>query len=216
MPNRGPQRSVKRRRPFRSPQERTLVVCEGEYTEPRYFAALKDHLRLNTLVIKPAKGVDPRTLVNLAHREDRQERRKGERFDFVYCVFDRDSHPQFDEASQTARDRGFRLARSWPCFEFWLLLHFVFSRASYVASGSRSACDACIRALRRHLPEYDKGDQTTFDDLWHLLGVATANARRAMADAEDTGERNPSTEVYELVEHLKALPALNSGRPAGV
>ena len=62
MPNRGPHRTVKRRPPRRAPQERVLVVCEGEYTEPRYFAALSDHLRLNTLAVKATKGVDPRTL----------------------------------------------------------------------------------------------------------------------------------------------------------
>ena len=113
-------------------------------------------------MIKPAKGVDPRTLVNIAKAESRREELNGERFDFVYCVFDRDLHPQFDEASKTAQDRGFRLARSWPCFEFWLLLHFAFSRGPYVAVGNASACDVCIRDLRRHLPDYDKADQATF------------------------------------------------------
>ena len=205
MPNRGPHRSLKRRPSSRTPQQRVLVVCEGEYTEPRYFAALKNRLRLNTLVVKPTKGVDPRTLVNMASKESQREKRNGERFDFVYCVFDRDSHPQFDEASKTARDRGFQLARSWPCFEFWLLLHFEFVRSPYVPTDGTSPCDACIRDLRKHLPDYNKGDQTTFDDLWHLLETAIAHGRKASADAAATGQNNPSTEIHELVAHLQKL-----------
>ena len=205
MPNHGPHRSLKRRPSSRTPQHRVLVVCEGEYTEPRYFAALKDHLRLSTLVVKPTKGVDPRTLVNIAKEENQREKRNGERFDFVYCVFDRDSHPQFDEASNTAQDRGFRLARSWPCFEFWLLLHFEFVRAPYARKGDASPCDACIRDLRKHLPDYNKGDRTTFDGLWHLLETAIARGRKTATDAAATGQSNPSTEIHDLVKHLQTL-----------
>ena len=181
------------------------MVCEGEYTEPRYFAALRDHLRLNTLVVKPAMGVDPRTLVDIAKDESKREKSRGEQFDFVYCVFDRDSHARFEEASDMAQARGFKLARSWPCFEFWLLLHFECVRAPYARSGSASQCDACVRDLRKHLPNYSKGDQTTFNNLWHLLEEAIANGYKAAADAAATGESNPSTEVHELVVHLQDL-----------
>lgn len=112
MPGRVPHRIPRRRPPSRTPQQRVLVVCEGKYTEPRYFAALSDHLRLHTLVIKATEGVDPRTLVDIASKERRREEHYGEQFDFVYCVFDRDSHPQFDEATDVAQAHGFKLARS--------------------------------------------------------------------------------------------------------
>ena len=205
MPKRRPHRNFQRRPSHRSPKARVLVVCEGERTEPLYFEAMRDRLRLNTLVVKATKGVDPRTLVNMAREEERKERRNGERFDFVYCVFDRDSHPQFDEASKTALDRGSKLARSWPCFEFWLLLHFEVVRAPYARKGSVSPCDACIRDLRKYLPEYSKGDHTTSDALWPRLEDAIENADKAAADAAATGEPNPSTEVHKLVVLLRNL-----------
>ena len=214
MPNRGPHRSVKRRSPLRSPRKRVLVVCEGEHTEPRYFEALRNRLRMNTLVVKATKGVDPRTLVNIASKENQREKHNDERFDFVYCVFDRDSHPQFEEASNLALAREFKLARSWPCFEFWLLLHFEFVRAPYARSGSSSPCDACIRDLRKHLPGYSKGDQTTFDNLWPLLEAAIANGYKAAADAAATSASNPSTEVHELVVHLRDLSKGNEPQAA--
>ena len=73
------------------------------------------------------------------------------------------------------------------------------------ARRGRSPCDACIGDLRKHLPSYSKGGQTTFDDLWPLLDDAIANGRRTAADAAATGERNPSTEIHELVAHLRKL-----------
>lgn len=196
---------MKRRPSSRSPQKRVLVVCEGKRTEPLYFAALRDHLRLGTLVIKATEGVDPRTLVDIARKERQREERNGEYFDFVYCVFDRDSHPQFDDASKTAQDRRFKLARSWPCFEFWLLLHFEFTRRPYGPTDRASPCEACIRDLRKHLPQYHKGDESTFDDLRHLLDQAIENGRRTAAEAATTGARDPSTEVHDLVVHLRRL-----------
>ena len=205
MSNRGPHQSVKRLPSSRSAAPRVLVVCEGEHTEPHYFNALKDHLRLNTLVVKGTAGVDPRTLVETATKEARRETRLGERYDFVYCVFDRDTHPQFEEASKVAQDRKFRLARSWPCFEYWLLLHFEFSRAPYMPKRNVSPCDDCIRNLRKHLPDYGKGDRTTFEALQPRLEAAIANAKKGLVDAEGTNEKNPSTEVHKLVEHLHAL-----------
>ena len=181
MPNRGPHSSVGRRPSRRSPKERVLVVCEGAYTEPLYFGAMRDRLRLNTLEVKATKGVDPRTLVNIASEEDEREKRNGERFDSVYCVFDRDSHPQFDEASNMARARGFRLARSWPCFEFWLLLHFDFVRAPYARKGSLSPCDVCIRDLRKHLPRYKKATErhlTIFGICWRTPSQTDTRRQR--------------------------------------
>ena len=196
---------MKRRPSSRSPQKRVLVVCEGESTEPNYFNALKDRFQLNTLEIEATKGVDPSKLVDMASKKADLEESNGEKFDSVYCVFDRDSHPQFDQASKRARDLRFKLARSWPCFEFWLLLHFRFTRASYGPKGRASPCDVCIRDLRKHLPNYSKGDPSTFDSLYGRLQQAIANARKASADAADTDEDNPSTEVHELVEHLREL-----------
>ena len=44
----------------------------------------------------------------------------------------RDEHAHFPTASHEAQAGGLRLARSWPCFEFWLLLHFTYHRRPYV------------------------------------------------------------------------------------
>ena len=210
MPKRRRPPSLNRPPPSLSDRPRVLVVCEGKRTEPLYFQALKDYLRLPTLVVKGTGGVDPRTLVDRATELRDDEKRRGDAFDFVYCVFDRDTHPTFEEASNVARDRRLELARSWPCFEFWLLLHFEFSRKAYARRERQSPCDVCIQDLRRHIPNYSKGDGTHQDDLWDRSEAAIARARHALTNAESTGEPNPSTEVHRLVEHLRTL-----ARPPG-
>lgn len=152
-------------------------------------------------------GSVPRTLVNMAKKQSRAEKRLGERFDKIYCVFDRDEHPDFDKASAEAKASGIDLARSWPCFEYWLLLHFQFSRRPFGRSGNRSPAKVCIDELRKHLPEYAKGQKKFLASHERLLETALRNAERAAKEAVQTDEDNPSTEIHLLVKYLQAMHA---------
>ena len=206
MPRRKPRNSPGRRGAKREPYDRVLIVCEGGRTEPLYFDELVVHYRLSTANIKVVgSGSDPHTVVQEAKELQKQERRQGERYDKVYCVFDRDEHPAFDNASRDAEDNGLELARSWPCFEFWLLLHFDGSRRPYTNQGGRSPCDNCIHDLRSHLPGYEKTTPGLFRKLEGRLEDAKRNAVHAITDAEGAGESNPSTEVHKLVDYLQSL-----------
>jgi len=119
--------SLRRRRATIAPYDVVLIVCEGEKTEPNYFAALKRVFRLSNTNIKVCGcGSDPITLVNFAIATFKRERE----FDRVYCVFDRDRHTTYTGAikkiSQTRLGGGSKISAvpSVPCFEFWILLHF--------------------------------------------------------------------------------------------
>ena len=183
-----------------------LIVCEGEKSEPTYFRDMVNHRRLSTAnVVIVGVGSDPRSLVDEAKRLKEGERRFGDRYDVVYCVFDRDEHAHFDTASGNARDAGIRLARSWPCFEYWLVAHFVYHRQPYGPSGDRTASQNCVRELKTHLPGYTKSGAGVYGDLEDRLEAAKANAKRALADAKKARRPNPSTEVHRLVAYLQAL-----------
>lgn len=206
MPPRKPRNRPGRHRAKREPYARVLIVCEGKRTEPMYFRELVDHYRLGTAnIVVVGSGSDPHTVVREAKQLRQQEKRHGEKYDRVYCVFDHDEHTTFDDASNDAKTNCLKLARSWPCFEFWLLLHFVYSRSPYTRVDGRSPCDNCIRDLHRHLPEYEKAARGIFQSLEGLLEDAKRNATRAFADVNETGERNPSTEVHELVGYLQSI-----------
>lgn len=206
MPRRQPRNQLIRRRRTREPYDRVLIVTEGVKSEPNYFEDLVRHYRLssaNVMII--GTGKDPSAVVQEAIDTRDRELELGERYDQVYCVFDRDRHANFFAASQRASSLGIRLARSWPCFEYWLLLHFRYIRMPFVASGSRSGCDNCTVQLRKFIPSYRKSTANLFSILLNKLDRAKEHAHKALADANSTGERNPSTEVHGLVEYLQEI-----------
>ena len=206
MGRRRPRQQLARRQPRREPYDRVLIVCEGRCTEPLYFEDLTDHYRLSTAnIVIVGRGKDPRTLVREAKQLRRAEARQGEMYDRVYCVFDRDEHATFDAASAEACASGVYVARSWPCFEFWLRLHFGFSRQPYSRSGGKTAAQHCVDELRRSLHDYQKGTSGVFLLLEDRLEAAKVHSVRALADAKATADFNPSTEVHELINYLQSL-----------
>ena len=199
-------RDVRRRPAHREAYSRVLIVAEGRKTEAAYFTGAARHHRLSTAnIVVLGQGADPAAVVREAIKLKRREQRLGDAYDHVFCVFDRDGHTQFESASQRALANGIDLARSWPCFEYWLLLHFEFTRKPYTASGTRSRCDACIHDLRRHMPDYRKAQPDVFAGLLDQLEPAKERAVRAQHDVAATREPNPSTEVHRLVDFLQTL-----------
>ena len=205
-PRRPPRRQLKRKSKIREPYDRVLIVTEGEKTEPLYFEELVSHYRLSTANIElVGVGAEPDAVVEIARELRNQEIQNGDKFDRVYCIFDRNRHPNFANASNRARQLRLRLARSWPCFEYWLLLHFEYVRSPFTGSGGRSDCDNCIRALRKHIGDYEKATPGLFRLLENKLDAAKSNARTAKQDARSTGTNDPSTEMHELVEYLQNI-----------
>ena len=206
MANRKPRKHVERRSPEREPYDRVLIVCEGRKTEPNYFQELVNRHRLSTAnIVVTGIGEGPIQIVQRAKTLSQKEQSHGEKYDSVYCVFDRDEHSSFDQACAVANESNLKLARSWPCFEFWLLLHFRFTRAPYTRSGQRSPADNCIRDLRKNLPAYNKAMPGIFADLECNLEDAKKHARSALTDVVKTNDCNPSTEIHELVCYLQSL-----------
>ena len=206
MARRRPAKRIARRGPIREPYDRVLIVCEGKRTEPLYFHELADRYRLSTANFKViGSGADPKTVVREAKEKLRNENGLGENFDRVYCVFDRDEHATYEEACNEARASGLMLAISWPCFEFWLRLHFGFTRHPYLRTGGKSPAQNCVDELRGFLPGYEKAARGVFFELEDRLEEAKVHAARALEDARATNAFNPSTEVHKLVHYLQSL-----------
>ena len=186
---RGRMKQEARRKPFRSPKRRLLVVCEGENTEPQYIRGLERFLRDATLSIE----IPPKEFNSDAVKDARRSGDDNLRFDEVWCVFDRDDHERFDAACQMARDNLFGLAVSNPCFELWLLLHFQDN------PGAQHR-DRIKEMLARQLPGYDK--KIDFSQYSERLNDAAIRAKRIDDMALQDGEplfSNPSASVYLLL-----------------
>ena len=197
---------LRRRGPQRQPYDRVLIVCEDTKSAPRYFNELKDRYHLSTANIKvKGTGADPKRLVKIAKKWRNEARRERKEYDTVYCVFDRDEHHHFEAASDEAKTARLKLARSWPCFEFWLVLHFTYHRRPYDESGNKTAAQHCVKELRQHLPDYTKGAARVFQALECNLEIAKRNAGLAQSDVQKTRRYNPSIEVHSLVTYLQSL-----------
>lgn len=198
---------LRRREPRREPYDRVLIVCEGEKTEPNYLRELCSRYRLSSanIEVTPGEGNDPVSVVRTAGRLQKIEKRQGERYDRVFCVFDRDEHTNYTAACELAKNEKVHIARSNPSFEYWLLLHFEYTRAPFQRTGGRTAAQNCERTLKHHLPAYSKGMRGLFQRLLEDLPEAKTRSARALADSLLTGEENPSTEVHELVDFLQKI-----------
>ncbi|MCF6346619.1 MAG: RloB family protein [Thiomicrorhabdus sp.] len=161
---------LKRKKAKREPYDRVLIVCEGEKTEPHYFSELKDHYRLNSANIKITGdcGSSPCSVLDKAEELQDQESKKGDAYDKIYCVLDKDCHTSYRETVSKINDlkeEGFEAVTSVPCFEYWLLLHFDYVTHPYCKTENKSICDKVIQELKLYLPDYEKGTSGLFVSL---------------------------------------------------
>jgi len=192
-------RDLRRRKPFRDPKKRFLVVCEGEVTEKSYLEGMRITERL-LVDIKYIGNMKPKQAVDRAVAEKEESERKAvkdpyERFDGVWCVFDVDEHPWIPAAKAKAAISGLQLAVSNPCFELWIYLHFAEQSAHIHRHKVQSLC-------RKFLSNFDK--RVDYVHLAPLRQSAINRARKLDHWQRGRGEEgaNPSTGVYKLVEAI--------------
>jgi hypothetical protein len=195
--------SFKRSNPSYKPQPTVLVICEDSKSGKRYLEDASRHFRVNVSVeITHCGNTDPKGIVNEAIK------RQG-KFDRIFCAIDRDTHETFDEAiNLVSNSEKIKVIVSYPCFEFWLLLHFGFNRRPYAAAGRYSAADILIKDLRTYpgLEKYEKGkDLSIFKLLENRFAGARQIAPKVLAEAIASDERNPSTTLHELIDYFEKL-----------
>jgi hypothetical protein len=201
--------SHRREKARRAPYERILIACEGKKTEPNYFRDLRKAFGLNPMNVVIADkrhGLDPMSLVEYALEEYKKE----PDFNHVFCVFDRDKHQTYDAALD--KIRAFRIRRgtilhpttSIPCFEIWLLLHFIYTTRSYCAACNDSNCELVMSELKQYIPDYKKGAKDIFIND-ERLDIAIKYAKQLDEFHLTSGTDNPSTKIHLLVEHLRCL-----------
>lgn len=200
--------SFSRRPPRFKPQPRVLVICEDTKSSKTYLEEAATHYRSYAIVEFSHCGrTDPLGIVEAAAKRRRD-------FDEVFCVIDRDSHDEQNFGQAVARASNLpdvRLLTSYPCFEFWLLLHFGFTRAPFAPAGKHSAADRVLQELvaRPGMTGYKKGDvKGLFLALLPRLHDAIENAVRTLREADIDSQLNPSTSLHELLAKLQELGSL--------
>jgi RloB-like protein len=134
--------------------------------EPNYFKDLRRIRGLTATLVLEAVAEDPTQLVERAIAKISSA---GD-FDAAYVVFDRDSFEDFAHAIDIAnafrsnQQPDLRLIPipSGPCFEVWLLLHFVDTDKKFVRTGTKSPGQCVESELKKYFPLYQKSDTSLF------------------------------------------------------
>lgn len=204
--------NLERKKPSKKPYEKILIVCEGEKTEPYYFEELKDHYEIDTANIRISGecGSDPISVVRHGQDLYREELKKTEPFDKVFCVFDRDNYGEkFYEAVRLTEslkpNNVFQAITSIPCFEVWFILHFDYFSTAFETVGKKTCGMRTVSELEKYWPEYKKGCNGSFDHVFENIERAKALSLRLHNDSKRSGSTNPLTNVHILVEYLQKV-----------
>jgi hypothetical protein len=191
------------------------MVCEGKKTEPNYFEEIRQKARLSNAhihVLGSNFGTDPISVVRYAEEVFVE---KGGAFERVYAIFDRDDHQNYEAAISMATAKSgalindekepviFQAIVSVPCFELWLLLHYV-SVTAFVPR------DRVLRQLREHISGYEKGMTGVFTLLESVLRDALTRAKRLQSRNSKIPGDELYTDVHELVELLTSIKSVRS------
>ncbi len=178
----------------RQPYDYVLIVVEGK-TEINYFQSLINSLKLSTANIEvlDIKQNTPDSLFTEAKKLYNKAKKEGNPYDKVYCIFDKDGHAKYQETKhhidQATPKNIYYYAFSEPCFEYWLLLHYVNTTKPF----------AKFKDLKRdknfkcHFPDYKKSDNI-FETLKDKISSACSHAKN-----------NPHTNIDKLVQYLQQI-----------
>ena len=189
----------------RPPAKVIRIHTEGEITERDYI----DHWnkKNNQVTFSPGSyGHPPQILVSKAISDMRENQAKSsakKRYDEIWCVFDKNTHPNLEETVSKAKKHGIRTAISNPCFELWLVLHYE-NQTSYISSS-----DIQKRAQKLRIVDAQNKKEIR-DDSYQTLTDEYEVAKERAIELDKMHERNdspkgsnPSSNVWKLVERLK-------------
>lgn len=199
-----------RNNPARQPQPRILIVCEDSKSSAFYLEELAKDLGLNAVTIEGKRcGSAPSSVLAFAQEQYENSEKDRNRYDKVYCVFDRDKHDCFDATVQAIADikskNIFFAITTTPCFEFWLLLHFAYDTSPYQASGNKSSCENANTKLKLHWADYGKNKRGIYAHSKQHMQTAINNAKLLVKHNLTSSSDNPQTNLHKLIEYLQSI-----------
>lgn len=183
-----------------------IVFCEGakrEYDYFNYFAELDS--RLNIEVIGPEDGDDnsPRGLINSARSilfpEVGEPKYQISNTDEVWFVIDTDKWGEKIDIIYSESDKypNWKVAQSNPCFELWLLYHFIEKIPEFEGMSKSSSWKSF---LNRYVPG-------GFDSKKHPILIRTAIDNSKLTYSEDKRGQPTflATSVFNLAENIYSI-----------
>jgi hypothetical protein len=192
-----------RRRNFRPPKKTMLIICEGE-TEKIYFENLKAAERKTEINLKPELPGQRNDCLSIVEKAIKQK----DDYDHIWCVFDLDAAykemNKYKKALEKASKQDIETVESYPCFDLWFLLHFIYTTRMF------TNCKQVIEALKKYIKDYSKRQE------YHLRKNLYVELKSKLPDAiensvklerynfENSIKKGIRSNVYKILE--KILP----------
>lgn len=173
---------------------------EGEKTEEQYFSLFRStRVRVEILPAGPEGLSAPKQVLERLVKFEDQFDLGGDDEKWLVLDVDRQRGQFLDEVTQVARESGYGLAISNPCFELWLLLHF------QDAPLADADCAAMIECLRPHVGGHNKARIKLEPYTPARMAEAAARARALEGGPDTRWPAPPGTHVFRVVERLLRL-----------
>lgn len=174
-----------------------VIAVEGEKTEAQYFSLFESaRVHIEILPAGPDGLSAPKHVLERLVKFEEEYDLGLEDERWLVTDVDRQRGQFLDEVTQVARESGYHLAVSNPCFELWLLLHF------QEADAADTDCKAIIERLGRHVNGYNKAkiklDYFTPDRIHN----AVVRARVLEGERVSRWPNFPGTHVFKVAEKL--------------
>ncbi len=187
------------------PARRTVAIVGDGETERIYFADVRDTDRPANLSIFPDF---PRKLGSYAGVLDRAIQLKKNDYDLVYALIDMDKVIQdrqknaYYKAKAAAEAAGVIVLENNPCFEIWLLLHFIKTAKLF------NNCSEVSVQLQKdgRISGYSKSEKFLSSARLYgnykdeLIRLAMPNARFLEVKREVQDDLYPRAEVFKFFE----------------
>lgn len=176
-----------------------LLSFEGCVTERIYFEGLGKLIKSNKLIYPVVRDSnesgwsDPIKLINGFKEQENKilsDISFDKDLDKICFIVDRDKYPKerYDEVIEICKKEKYFLFVTNPCFEFWLLLHFIdcinINQAELKKNKRQTnSCTFIEKELSGHLKSY-KNKRFRFDDIKNRINQALQNVKKYCTDNE--------------------------------
>ncbi len=178
------------------------LIFEGRNkTEKLYFGHFNTRNAPYILKLISAEDTDPQGMAKKAAETWKKFDMRQENGDKAFCLVNLDlSQTKYEQVENAKKkNTNIQFVLSNPCFEIWLLYYFTEYPA--VVSSSQKVKDE----LRRFVPNYTENTDVIAEyrlQDHYAVAINRAVKRQMNQDTDSVVDRNPYTEVSELVIFL--------------
>ncbi len=175
------------------------LILEGRNkTEKLYFGHFNTRNALYILKLISAEDTDPLGMAKKAVETWKKFDMRQENGDKVFCLADLDlSQTKYEQVENAKKkNTNIQFVLSNPCFEIWLLYYFTEHPA--VVNSSQKVKDEMRRFVPNYTENMDVIAEYKLQD-HYAVAINRAVKRQMNQDADSVVDRNPYTEVHEIV-----------------